>query len=138
MYPWNATFVQHERALVTVDEHCKIVVWEQTGDDQEQVAVDDAVRAVLCSVGFYGPEECDVDVDVAGEEEQVANKLPEEDSDTSENVDIEETASEQIEGEESVPENDSPPQATQSSAAFIFGLSLRAIAVGFMLQLMTM
>ena len=121
---------------MTVDEHCKIVVWEQTGDDQEQVAVDDAVRAVLCSVGFYGPDECDVDV--AGEEEQVANKLPEEDSDASENVGIEETASEQIEGEESVPENDSPPQATQSSAAFIFGLRLRVIPVGFMLQLMTM
>ncbi|MEM9489769.1 MAG: hypothetical protein AAGC55_11525 [Myxococcota bacterium] len=35
------TFVQHEHALVTVDDDCKMVLWDQYGDNAEQEAVDD-------------------------------------------------------------------------------------------------
>jgi hypothetical protein len=44
---FGQTFLQHEDALVTVDESCKMTVWDQEGDDAEQQAVDDAVAAMI-------------------------------------------------------------------------------------------
>lgn len=37
-------YVQHEHALVTVDEDCRMVLWDQYGDDAEQAAVEDAME----------------------------------------------------------------------------------------------
>lgn len=39
-------FKQHEHALVTLDHDCKILVWDQTGDNQEQKAVQDKVDEI--------------------------------------------------------------------------------------------
>ncbi len=40
-------FVQHEHALVTVDNDCKMIVWDQFGDNKEQTDVDDAVDELI-------------------------------------------------------------------------------------------
>ncbi len=60
-YPWSAKMDQHEHALVTVDDDCKMVLWDQYGDNAEQTAVDDASAAMvgdLCSKGIFPPEFC--------------------------------------------------------------------------------
>ncbi|ROS00156.1 hypothetical protein EDC56_2792 [Sinobacterium caligoides] len=44
-------FQQHEHALVTVDKDCKIIEWDQYGDNKEQLAVDQAVLTYLNAVG---------------------------------------------------------------------------------------
>jgi len=41
------TIVQHEHALITVDNQCRMVLFDQYGDNAEQVAVDDAVAELL-------------------------------------------------------------------------------------------
>lgn len=51
-YPFDQEFLQHEHALVTVDDECKMVLWDQYGDNKEQQSVDDAANAILCSIGF--------------------------------------------------------------------------------------
>ena len=53
-YPWGYERVQHEHALVTVDDQCKIITWDQYGDNEEQdldipVGV---IAAMLCFKGF--------------------------------------------------------------------------------------
>ena len=61
VYPFSTYFVQHEHALVTVDDDCKMTKWDQYGDDTEQNAVDDAsfaVIGVLCAAGIFPPEVC--------------------------------------------------------------------------------
>ena len=46
-YPFNTSYVQHEHALlVTVDDDCKILLWDQYGDNAEQDAVDDNADAI--------------------------------------------------------------------------------------------
>lgn len=35
------TFLQHEHAIVTVDDQCKMVLWDQYGDNEEQRVVDE-------------------------------------------------------------------------------------------------
>ncbi len=40
-------YVQHEHALVTVDDNCRMVLWDQYGDDAEQAEVDDAIAELL-------------------------------------------------------------------------------------------
>ena len=50
-YPFSVTLSQHEHAIVEVDDDCKIRVWDQYGDDQEQVAVDVAVADLICATG---------------------------------------------------------------------------------------
>lgn len=54
-YPFGYTFLQHEDALVTVDNDCKLVKWDQYGDNKEQTDVDDAVAALICAIG---PDDC--------------------------------------------------------------------------------
>lgn len=49
-YPFGVTILQHEHALIDVDDDCKIVTWDQYGDDAEQTDVDDAVADLLCAV----------------------------------------------------------------------------------------
>jgi len=34
------TFLQHEHAIITVNNSCKMVLWDQYGDNEEQIAVD--------------------------------------------------------------------------------------------------
>ena len=46
-YPYSQVFVQHEHALVTVDNDCRIVMWDQYGDNKEQTDVDDAVDIIV-------------------------------------------------------------------------------------------
>ncbi|NVJ61868.1 MAG: hypothetical protein HWE27_15870 [Gammaproteobacteria bacterium] len=48
MFP---TIVQHEHALITMDKDCKILKWDQYGDNKEQTDVDDAVAALLQIIG---------------------------------------------------------------------------------------
>lgn len=48
VYPFSQTFDQHEWALVTVDDDCKMIMWDQYGDNQEQIAVEEAADAVVC------------------------------------------------------------------------------------------
>merc|ERR1740121_1993206 len=46
-YPFGQTMYQYEHALVTVDEWCKIAIWDQYGDVVEQEAVDTATADML-------------------------------------------------------------------------------------------
>lgn len=50
-YPFSAQIIQHEWALVTVNDECEMTLWDQYGDNQEQSDVDDAVGIVLCLAG---------------------------------------------------------------------------------------
>lgn len=59
-YPWSYEAIQHEHALVTVDDECKIKTWDQYGDNEEQ-DLDDPVGAMiaqLCLKGIASPEMC--------------------------------------------------------------------------------
>jgi len=64
-YPWGASFVQHEHAIVTVDDSCRMILWDQYGDNEEQVGIESAVDlilsnpAVLCRIGLI-PADSDV------------------------------------------------------------------------------
>lgn len=57
-YPFSQAFDQHEHALVTVDDDCRIVMWDQYGDNKEQTDVEDAVDVIVCELnplcGFFG------------------------------------------------------------------------------------
>lgn len=60
-YPWSYSFKQHEHAIVTVDDDCKIVLWDQYGDDVEQNYHYDTsavVMNILCEKGIYPPPVC--------------------------------------------------------------------------------
>lgn len=48
-YPFNATIIQHEHALVQVDNDCKMIRWDQYGDNKEQSEVDDAMDAFFAN-----------------------------------------------------------------------------------------
>lgn len=50
-YPFDVTIFQHEHALIDVDDDCKIVTWDQYGDNTEQTDVDVAVADLLCAIG---------------------------------------------------------------------------------------
>eukprot|EP00547_Thalassionema_nitzschioides_P000641 CAMPEP_0194213174 /NCGR_PEP_ID=MMETSP0156-20130528/13558_1 /TAXON_ID=33649 /ORGANISM="Thalassionema nitzschioides, Strain L26-B" /LENGTH=220 /DNA_ID=CAMNT_0038941145 /DNA_START=84 /DNA_END=746 /DNA_ORIENTATION=+ len=50
VFPFSQTFYQHEHALVTVDENCKMILWDQTGDNKEQTDVDDVADDIVCHV----------------------------------------------------------------------------------------
>lgn len=62
-YPFSQTYVQTEHAFVTVDGDCKIILWNQTGSDEEQVAVDtafgDLVAQPAIACAFY-LDDCNV------------------------------------------------------------------------------
>ena len=49
-YPFGQVFYQHEHALVTVDNDCRVILWDQYGDNKEQQDVEDALDAVLAAV----------------------------------------------------------------------------------------
>jgi len=53
VYPFSQTFYQHEHALVTVDKDCKMVLWDQTGDNKEQEDVEEIADAVVCRVNPF-------------------------------------------------------------------------------------
>jgi len=60
-YPFSAYSVQHEHALVTVDDDCKMTKWDQYGDDAEQSTVDNtsgAVIGVFCAMNVFPPNVC--------------------------------------------------------------------------------
>ena len=69
-YPYSQTFYQHEHALVTVNDDCRIILWDQYGDNKEQTdvsnAIDEIFQDVVCAnplVGAFG-QGCDkADVD---------------------------------------------------------------------------
>lgn len=44
-------YLQHEQAFVTLNEQCKMTLWDQYGDVAEQEAVDNAIDAYLESLG---------------------------------------------------------------------------------------
>jgi hypothetical protein len=46
-YPFNTSYVQHEHALVTVDDDCKMLLWDQYGDNAEQDAVNENIDALV-------------------------------------------------------------------------------------------
>lgn len=50
VFPFSQTFYQHEHALVTVDKNCKMILWDQTGDNKEQTDVDDVADDIVCRV----------------------------------------------------------------------------------------
>lgn len=54
-YPFGAIVYQHEHGIVDVDDDCKLVFWDQYGDDKEQTDLDDAVGALLCVID---PDNC--------------------------------------------------------------------------------
>lgn len=43
-------FFQHEHALVTVDNECKMLLWDQFGDNKEQQDVDDKVQEIIDAI----------------------------------------------------------------------------------------
>lgn len=77
-YPFGQTFIQYEHALVTVDDDCKMVLWDQYGDNQEQTDVIDASDALIadpaiqCLFGGNNPAQC----------AELANEPPETDDDS--------------------------------------------------------
>ncbi|CAM9344360.1 unnamed protein product, partial [Scytosiphon promiscuus] len=61
-YPYGQNVTQYEHALVTVDDDCKMVKWDQYGDNQEQIDADelltalgDALATLACSLD---PSQC--------------------------------------------------------------------------------
>jgi len=51
-------YLQHEHALVTVDNDCRMILWDQYGDNKEQSDVDDNSNVILCAIGFLPVEVC--------------------------------------------------------------------------------
>jgi len=49
-FPFSQTIVQHEHAIVDVDKDCKLIRWEQYGDNKEQTDVGDVLGAILCAI----------------------------------------------------------------------------------------
>jgi hypothetical protein len=62
--PWGETYLQYEHALVTVNDDCQMVLWDQYGDNEEQSAVDNAAATILsdpaiqCVFGMLPAEAC--------------------------------------------------------------------------------
>jgi hypothetical protein len=54
-YPFHQTHVQHEDAFVETDNACKIVRWDQYGDDAEQAGVASNAADLLCELGVPPP-----------------------------------------------------------------------------------
>ena len=52
-YPFSETFIQHEHALVTVDDDYKVLVWDAYGGSQEFINLNEATSAMymLCLSG---------------------------------------------------------------------------------------
>lgn len=48
-YPFSETFIQHEHALVTVDDDCKVLVWDAYGGSQELMNQNEATSAMYMS-----------------------------------------------------------------------------------------
>ena len=46
-YPFSQTFMQHEFALIDVDDDCKLLKWDQYGDNKERTDVIEATAAIL-------------------------------------------------------------------------------------------
>ena len=60
-YPFSQTYLQTEHAFVTVDGECQIILWNQTGIDEEQVIVDNAFADLVAVPEIYclfNPDEC--------------------------------------------------------------------------------
>ena len=60
-YPFSQTYLQTEHAFVTVDGECQIILWNQTGIDEEQVIVDTAFADLVAVPEIYclfNPGEC--------------------------------------------------------------------------------
>jgi len=63
-WPWNQTILQYEHAIVKVDNECRIMWWDQYGDNKEQTDVTDAVdemmadQGVKCFMGLAFPWQC--------------------------------------------------------------------------------
>jgi hypothetical protein len=58
-YPFSQTLTQHEHALVTVDNDCKIAQWSQTGDNVEQFAVTTIENQALCALEILSGPACE-------------------------------------------------------------------------------
>lgn len=54
-FPYSQEVVQHEHAIVTVDNACKILKWSQYGDNKEQTDVDIISGALLCTIDPSNP-----------------------------------------------------------------------------------
>jgi len=78
-YPFNATFKQYEHALVTVDDDCKIIQWDQYGDNKEQSDADAAMDAMIAEVGVVAS----VEVASTGSKAETSGYLVEESSSSS-------------------------------------------------------
>eukprot|EP00545_Synedropsis_sp_CCMP1620_P008226 CAMPEP_0119021644 /NCGR_PEP_ID=MMETSP1176-20130426/26412_1 /TAXON_ID=265551 /ORGANISM="Synedropsis recta cf, Strain CCMP1620" /LENGTH=205 /DNA_ID=CAMNT_0006976301 /DNA_START=108 /DNA_END=725 /DNA_ORIENTATION=- len=46
--PFGQVVVQHEHALVTVNNNCNIIKWDQYGDNKEQTDVDNITSGIFC------------------------------------------------------------------------------------------
>jgi hypothetical protein len=49
-YPYAQAIKQYEHAIVKVDDNCRIIRWDQTGDDYEQGLVTTTVDDLLCKM----------------------------------------------------------------------------------------
>lgn len=41
------SFLQYEHAIVTIDDECRILIWDQYGDNREQLAIEEKVEDIL-------------------------------------------------------------------------------------------
>jgi len=57
-YPFGAVIYQYEHALVTVDDDCRMTLWDQYGDNKEQDEVNVAADTILCTLNFITGEKC--------------------------------------------------------------------------------
>lgn len=51
-YPFGQTLLQHEHVIVTVDNDCKLVNWDQYGDNKEQTDEGEVLNDLLCAIGM--------------------------------------------------------------------------------------
>ena len=55
-YPYIQTFYQHEHALITVNDDCRIILWDQYGDNKEQEDVSNEASFFQIFLGNHGVE----------------------------------------------------------------------------------
>ncbi|EJK68187.1 hypothetical protein THAOC_10656 [Thalassiosira oceanica] len=115
-FPWNQTFVQNEEALITVDDNCKMRLWDQHGDEAEQREVERAADEILCSVGFYTGSRCD-EKEATAMPEEVVESVASSDAELKETTELESYPTESQKGLEPLEQGPSGVASTLATAA---------------------
>jgi len=118
VFPWNQTFVQNEDAYITVNDDCKMTLWDQRGDDAEQREVERASNEILCSVGFFTGSMCD-EKEATAMSEEVVESVTSFDAEPEETVEFDGTLTESQKGSEPVEQDPSGVASTCSTRSIM-------------------